>query len=186
MKELIYCKDEILECGRVTDALKSKYFPGKSFKEIRDNLEKMGLDRHMILELSSTEIALLTPFGVLMQIRPYDNNQLGMWGGVLEDGEYPEDGAIRELKEETGIEIDKSQLELVELNEHYHQYDNGDQVWYKTFRFCVKFDYVPKIVTDEESAGAVMVAHIILEHQRDFIKRMLEKIEQSEKDKHSL
>lgn len=68
----------------------------------------------MSIELRSTEIALVTPFGVMMQIRPSDHNQLGMWGGVLNDGEEP-------------------------------------------------------------IVGAFMVVHMILDHQQDFIKRILQK-----------
>lgn len=130
----------------------------------------------MPIELESTEIALLTPFGVLMQIRPTDKDQLGTWGGVILDGETPEDGAVRELFEETGVEISKEQLEFVETNEHYHQYGNGDKAFFKSYRYIVRFDIVPKITTDEESVGAVMVVHTILSHQQDFIKRVLGEI----------
>jgi len=167
-------KNEILKAGRVTTEIREKYFPGKGFKEIRDTIEIMGLDRHMILELFSTEIAVKTPFGVLMQIRPNDNNQLGLWGGILEDGEEPIDGAVRELYEETGIRVEKSQLKFVEMQEKLHVYaDNADQVWFKTYRYILQLDYVPEITTDEESVGAFMVVHTIISHQQDFIKRVL-------------
>lgn len=174
MEKNVY--NEILDAGRITTKIKKDYFPKLNFKEIRDKLEEIGLDRHMPIELMSTEIALLTPFGVLMQIRPTDHDQLGMWGGVLEHGERPPAGAIRELREETGIVIEESQLNFVELDEHFHEYANGDKAYFKSFRYVVKFDYVPKIITDEESVGAVMVAHTILAHQQNFIKRVLEEI----------
>lgn len=166
-------KKKILEAGRVTSDIKKEYFYGSGFGTIRDKLEEMGLDRHMPIELRSTEIAVVTPFGIMMQIRPSDKNQLGLWGGVLNDGEEPEDGAIRELVEETGIQLSKGQLEFVELNEHFHEYANGDKAYFKTYRYVVKFESIPKITTDEESVGAFMVVHTILEHQRDFIKRLL-------------
>ena len=112
----------------------------------------------------------------MMQIRSYDNNQLGMWGGATLDGENPEEAAIREIKEETGIEVHKSQLEFYEIHEHFHEYSNGDKVFYKAYRYVVKFDYVPKITTDEESVGAFMVVHTILDHQQNFIKKLLGEI----------
>lgn len=168
--------NEILEAGRVTAKIKREHFAGMDFKTIRNALEELGLDRHMPIELMSTEIAILTPFGVLMQVRPTDHDQLGMWGGVLNDGEDPASGAVRELREETGIIIDESQLEFKELNEHSHEYANGDKAYFKSFRYVVRFDYVPKVVTDEESVGAVMVAHIILEHQQEFIGKVLREL----------
>ena len=166
-------KKKILEAGRVTSDIKKKYFYGFDFGTIRNQLEKMGLDRHMPMEIESTEIAVITPFGIMMQIRHFDNNQLSMWGGGLNDDEKPIDGAIRELKEETGIEVDESQLQFIEVDEHFHEYANSDKVYFKAYRYCVRFEEIPKITTDEESVGAFMVVHTILDHQQDFIKRML-------------
>lgn len=166
-------KAEISAAGYVTAEIKEKYFYGVGFGEIRNRLEEMGFDRHLPIELRSTEIALLTPFGVMMQIRPTDHDQLGMWGGVLNDGEAPIDGAIRELAEETGIQVDESQLEFVEVNQHDHKYANGDQAKFKTWRYVVRFDHIPEITTDEESVGTFMVVHTILGHQQEFIKKLL-------------
>ncbi len=170
------CCDEIAESKCVTYAIQSKYFSGWAFGEIRNWLEENDLDRHLPIELSSTEIAVCTPFGVLMQIRPTDNDQLGMWGGVLKNGEQPVYGAVRELQEETGIIVKPEALEFIEVNEHNHQYANGDKAHFLTYRYRLKLDYVPKVTTDEESVGAVMVAHTILAHQQEFIKRMLEEL----------
>ena len=166
-------KKQIIEAGRVSTELKKKYFSGVGFGTIRNRLEEMGLDRHMPIELRSTEIAIMTPFGVMMQIRPTDHNQLGLWGGVLNDDEEPVDGAIRELCEETGIQVEASQLQFVEENEHFHKYANGDMAFFKSYRFVLKLEEVPQITTDEESVGAFMVVHTILEHQVEFIKRVL-------------
>lgn len=173
----ICCLDEIKETGVISYSIQSKYFPPEwSFGKIRDWLEENDLDRHMPIELSSTEIAICTPFGVLMQIRPSDNDQLGMWGGVLKAGEQPIDGAVRELKEETGIEVKAENLEFIEIDEHEHQYTNGDIAYFMTYRYRLSLNYVPKVTTDEESVGAVMVAHTIISHQQDFIRRMLDEL----------
>lgn len=170
-------KKEIREAGRVTAEMRKTYFQGMGFKTIRNKLEEIGLDRHTAIELESTEIALVTPFGVMMQIRPTDRDQLGMWGGVLEDGETPVEGAVRELREETGIEVDASQLEFVEVNEHFHEYASGDKAFFKSYRFILRLNYVPKITTDEESVGVFMVVHTILSHQHDFVKKVLGEID---------
>lgn len=172
MKDII--RSHLLRESRVTLEAKERFFPGMSFIEIRNWLEENGLDRHMPLELRSTEIAIKTPFGVVMQIRPIDNDQLGMWGGVIEDGETPLAGAVRELKEETGLVVTEDSLKFVEINDHYHKYAaTGDQVYFKTWRFVLELNYVPKITTDEESVGVFMVPHTILSHQQKFIKKIL-------------
>lgn len=167
------CCDEIAECKCVTYAIQNKYFLGWAFGEIRNWLEENDLDRHLPIELSSTEIAICTPFGVLMQIRPSDNDQLGMWGGVLKAGEQPVNGAVRELLEETGIKVQTKDLEFIEINEHDHQYANGDKAHFMTYRYRLKLNYVPQVITNEESVEVVMVTHTILSHQQEFIKRML-------------
>lgn len=67
-------RSQILREGRVSAEVKGTFFKGMDFIEIRNWLEENGLDRHMPLELHSTEIAIKTPFGILMQIRPIDND----------------------------------------------------------------------------------------------------------------
>lgn len=39
-------------------------------------------------------------------------NHFGFWGGGCEEAETPEQGLIREIKEELGIDLDKKQVEL--------------------------------------------------------------------------
>ena len=163
----------IREAGIVTSAIRQTYFKGQGFGYIRNWLEKNGLDRHLEIELRSTEIALVTPFGIMMQIRPTDHDQLGLWGGVLKDTETPEEGAIREIREETGLEIPAEALVFMEENDHSHQYANGDKAIFHSYRFKVELDYVPQIKTDEESTGVFMLVHTVLDHQQDFVKRIL-------------
>lgn len=165
--------EAIRNAGVVTYAVRHTYFQGQGFGAIRNWLQENGLDRHLAIELRSTEIALVTPFGIMMQIRPTDHDQLGLWGGVLKDTETPEDGAIRELREETGIEFPADALEFMEENDHSHQYANGDKAIFHCYRFKIVLDYVPKIKTDEESTGVFMLVHTVLDHQQDFVKRIL-------------
>lgn len=173
-------KNDIKATGWVTTHIRKEYFTGCDFQQIRNWLEENGFDRHMMIELESTEIAIQTPCGILMQIRRADHNQLGMWGGVLKDNERPFQGAVRELREETGIEVDESQLIVAGVDEHDHEYANGDKARFKSYRFVVEFDYVPEVLTDEESVGTVLVAHPnrVLCHQREFILQLLEALEE--------
>lgn len=172
-------REEILKAGRITPEIKRKYFWGAEPKEIRNELERIGLDRHMSIELYSTEIALVTPHGIIMQIRTHDNNQLGLWGGVIKDNEEPYYGVLRELKEETGSTFNPCKIKFIEIDKHFHEYANGDKVHFYSYRYVLRLDYAPEITIDEESKGIEFVTkenfdrHDILEHQKDFINRVL-------------
>lgn len=50
-------------------------------------------------------VILLNGNNVLCVSRKYDHNDFGCPGGKIEPGESPEDGAIREVMEETGLRI---------------------------------------------------------------------------------
>lgn len=165
----------ILKDKKITKAVRLKFFYGWGFKQIRDWLEEHGLDRHTAIEFISTEIALVCPRGIIMQVRASDNNKLGLWGGVLNDDEEPEDGAVRELREETGVEIDKSQLVYTGIDEHTHTYANGDMAVFTAHRYIVQLDYVPKIHIEgaaDETSGICYLTPI-LDHQREFVNQIL-------------
>ncbi len=152
---------------KITRDIQEHFFPGMNFEEIRDKLQQMGLDRHMPIELRSTEIAVLTPKGILLQERKSDNGQLGMWEGVLEDGETPEQGAVRELREEAGIIVTPQQLIFDSRDCHEQTYANDDQVIFEAYRFLLQLPYVP-------SGDGVLVKNGILFHQRDFINNLVQ------------
>lgn len=169
-----------LENGFLSEAIRRKYFPGMGVRQLRDTLEAMGLDRHMPIEYTSTEVCIKTPKGILMQVRVADNGALGMWGGVLQDGEDPLDGALRELAEETGLKLSKNELKFIEMNPHNHRYANGDCAKFRTYRFVVELAEVPDIALDAESTGYELVkdeegCSRVLSHQKEFIERMLMK-----------
>lgn len=162
--------------GMLTKQIRSQYFNGCDFTVVRKRLGEMGFDPHTCLELESTEIALVTPKGILMQKRNYDQKglyTLGLWGGVLNCDETPEEGATRELKEETGLDITVTKENFVEIDTHHHEYANGDKVLFHTHRYKVVIDYVPEIQLDEESAGMQFVRALVLDHQRGFVKNVL-------------
>ena len=187
---------ELSAFGRITTKMRKEFFRGCGFKEIRDWLESQGLDRHMAIELDSTEVAIICPKGLVLQIRKTEKNRFGymkgLFGGVIKDGETPIQGAIRELKEETGLVLRETDLIFVEENVHEHVYDNGDRAIFHAYRFKV-VNYIPTIkqqdldqdtegiayVSEVESAGSSTIsdflkAQNILSHQVDFVKRMLD------------
>lgn len=66
---------------------------------------------------------------VLLQKRA-DNGQWGYHGGCMELGETPEESAMRELKEETGLIARELKLFGVFAGEkRHHVYPNGDEVY---------------------------------------------------------
>lgn len=163
---------KIKEIGRITYQMKEEFFRGMNVLQIRNKCEELGIDRHIPIELYSTEIAVVTPSGVLMQIR-HDDNKLGLWGGMLECNETPIVGAIREFREETGLEIDEEKFEFVDEYDHTHEYSNGDKAILHTYRFKVCLNYIPSIQIDEESDGYCIVSYPILSSQQDFVEKML-------------
>ena len=163
----------------VTSEMRKTMFAGMNFLQIRDYLESHGLDRHMPIELESTEIALLTPKGIILQVRS-QNEGIGLWGGSIEYGETPIEGAIREVFEETGLRLEAWDLKYVEKKKHFHCYPNGDQAIFTAYRYVVKMSNVPEIkLTDGESVGYIISKEIpkeLMEEERDFVEKLIKTV----------
>ncbi len=152
-------KEDVM--ARVTDYHGTPMLPALAIQElfkdhnvpfIRQWLEEHELDRHMMLELSSTEVAIVTPSGILLEIRTADNGKLGFPGGVLRNGETMSECAVREVWEELGLKIDQKDLEFVEDHIHTHEYANGDKALFRCCRFVCKMQDTPlNLELDEES-----------------------------------
>ena len=86
--------------------------------------------------------AVIVKDGKILLQRRADNNQWGLPGGLLELNETYEDAAIREVREETGLEI-----KLVSFLGMYHNYEmewsNGDKA------HTISAIYVAEIVSGE-------------------------------------
>lgn len=173
-------KREIQKAGRVTDSMRENEFCNVEWQLIRDTLEENGLDRHMPIELRSTEIAVVTPLGIMMQIRPEDDNKLGVWGGLLEDGEFTKECAVRRLFEETGIFVEREQLTFAGVEEHLHEYANGDKVIFESYRYVLKLYKIPVLDPSAEATGVVFIKSVnekilkqLIEHQKSFIDKVI-------------
>ena len=177
MKPSIFLKMQLSLSERMELRTKRKYFRGLSMEETRDKLEEMGLRRDISIEAKTTEIAIVTPDGVLMQVRSDENNMLSLWGGIVRDDEEPADAAVRRLFEETGIKISKSDLVLNKEYGHSYTYENGDRCYYFTYQYYVFFDHVPEISqTDETTVEAMLIKHTITPHQHEFVQSLLSEI----------
>lgn len=147
-----------------------KYFKGKNFKEIRNWLETNNIDRHTAIYIKSAGVVILISSPnkndkVLVQVRSSEKARLGIFGGGIENNETPIEAAIRELKEETGIEACKEQLDFLEINEHDLEYENGDKVHYVASLYLLKLSEYPTIKLDSESNGILTISK---ENYRDY------------------
>ena len=88
---------------------------------------------------------------VLMQLRT-DYNSWGFPGGSMELGESFEDVAIRELKEETNLEVDElKMIKVLSGKDTYREYPNGDKLYDITAIFVIKKYHNDLKINDDES-----------------------------------
>lgn len=114
----------------------------------------MGELQHkfVLLQDGAAAIIINEKGQILLQSRA-DNNRWGLPGGCQELGERFEDTVIREVKEETNLDITEANLELIAVvsgNSRRNEYPNGDVVINNTALYCVK-NYSGTLKWDSES-----------------------------------
>ncbi len=89
---------------------------------------------------------------ILLQSRA-DRDKWGLPGGCQELGERFEDTIIREVKEETNLDVSEEDLKLIKIvsgNGRRNEYPNGDVVINNTALYCIE-NYTGKLKWDKES-----------------------------------
>lgn len=108
--------------------------------------------KFLLLQDGASAIIINDKNQILMQ-RRVDNDKWGLPGGCQEVGETFEDTVIREVKEETNLDVKKEDLELLTVvsgNSRRRQYPNGDIVYNNSVLYVIR-KYSGEIKCDAES-----------------------------------
>src|SRR5215471_3394216 len=93
-------------------------------KFILDLREKIG---HDLLWLTGLTAVVLNDAGEVLLVERADNGRWSLIGGILEPGEEPAVGLVREIHEETAVEAEVVRLLSIETLPPA-SYPNGDRV----------------------------------------------------------
>lgn len=114
----------------------------------------MGALKHKFILLQDGAAAIIVneKGEILLQSRA-DNDRWGLPGGCQELGERFEDVVIREVKEETNLDVLEEDLELISVvsgSTRKNKYPNGDIVFNNTVLYCIN-KYSGDLKWDNES-----------------------------------
>ena len=114
----------------------------------------MGVLKHrfVLLQDGAAAIVVNDKGQILLQSRA-DRDKWGLPGGCQELGERFQDTIIREIKEETNLDVKEEDLELIDIvsgSTRRNDYPNGDVVINNTALYCVR-NYSGKLKWDNES-----------------------------------
>ncbi|MFE9429039.1 NUDIX domain-containing protein [Kitasatospora sp. NPDC006697] len=102
------------------------------------------------LWLPAACVVALDEQGRVLLGRRADTGGWALVGGILDPGEEPADGAVRECYEETGVLVEPEHLTSVTVSPLVH-YPNGDQMRYLELTFRCRVVSGQARVNDDES-----------------------------------
>jgi 8-oxo-dGTP pyrophosphatase MutT (NUDIX family) len=105
---------------------------------------------HDPLPLAGVIAVVLDGRDHVLLVRRSDSGDWALTTGCLEPGEQPADGAVREVREETGIDVDVDRLLSVEALD-LSVAPNGDQIYWLTVGVRCRYTQGEAAVRDDES-----------------------------------
>ena len=108
--------------------------------------------RFVLLQDGAAAIIVNEKGQILLQSRA-DRDKWGLPGGCQELGERFQDTVIREIKEETNLDVNEDDLELIDIvsgSSRRNDYPNGDVVINNTALYCVR-NYSGELKWNNES-----------------------------------
>ncbi|MGC0364706.1 8-oxo-dGTP pyrophosphatase MutT (NUDIX family) [Rhodococcus sp. 27YEA15] len=109
--------------------------------------EKVG---HAPLWLSGVSVVIRDEAGRVLLTRRADSGQWAVVSGILEPGEEPSSAAVREAKEEAGVDIELVRITSVDVTEPI-TYPNGDISRYLDVCFVARWIGGDAHVADDEN-----------------------------------
>lgn len=114
----------------------------------------MGVLKHrfVLLQDGAAAIIVNSEGQILLQSRA-DRDKWGLPGGRQELGERFQDTVLREVKEETNLDVKEEDLELIDIvsgASRRNDYPNGDVVINNTALYCIR-NYSGELKWDSES-----------------------------------
>ena len=115
---------------------------------IRDLRAKIG---HDLILMPAVAAVIINEAGeVLLQLRS-DSGTWGLPGGAMDPGEEPAEALVREIREETALEIVPERIVGVYSGPEFHaRYSNGDEAMIVSITFaCRPVGGQPRVSDDE-------------------------------------
>ncbi len=133
-----------------------------------------------LIGIGATTLVFNKDNELLLNLRT-DTNSWGIPGGSMELYETIEETAVRELKEEAGINAERLELlKVLSGEDYYFEYPNGDKLWTVIVLFKVE-KYTGKIkVSDNESNKLNFFPLNNLPNLESRAKAIIEKIKNGE------
>lgn len=133
-----------------------------------------------LIGIGATTLVFNKDNELLLNLRT-DTNSWGIPGGSMELYETIEETAVRELKEEAGINAERLELlKVLSGEDYYFEYPNGDKLWTVIVLFKVE-KYTGEIkVSDNESNKLKFFPLDNLPNLESRAKAIIEKIKNGE------